>query len=255
MNPVVLHHGLFGGDSQLRRTFRPTFGGGIEQSIAAAGYPVYTSAVHPTAGVITRANQLRQWLLSIVPKIGPHRLTIIAHSLGGLDARYMLARMDMAHYVDALVTITTPHRGSPYADWCAEHLGRRLRGFDLVRRCGLDFGAITDLTTERCARFNEEIRDVPGVRYFSVSAARPWRQVPPWGMHSGHIVNRLEGPNDGLVSVRSSTWGTHLGVWQADHWHTINQRYALASLRDGDISPQYLSVLSAIHAMPVRQAS
>ena len=27
------------------------------------------------------------------------------------------------------------------------------------------------------------------------------------------------------MSVTSSTWGTHLGVWPADHWHTIIARY------------------------------
>jgi triacylglycerol lipase len=236
MIPIILHHGLFGAGS-----FK-----GVDRAIASAGHPVFVSSVHPTASIETRARQLREWILSLIPQFGGRRAILLAHSMGGLDARLMFSRLDMAKYFDALVTICTPHRGSPYADWCAHHVGKKLRGFELVRRFGLDMEAIHGLTTDGCARFNEQIADVPGIRYFSVSASRPWRKLPAFGIPSWYIVNRAEGENDGLVSVKSAQWATYLMNWQTDHWHAINQRYGLVAIKAGDISPHYLSLIKRI---------
>jgi triacylglycerol lipase len=137
-----------------------------------------------------------------------------------------------------------PHHGNAFADWCLRHLGHRLGGLRLARAWGVDVQAISDLTTENCRRFNEQVLDSPKVKYFSVSASRPWHRVPPFAMHSYKIVFDAEGENDGLVSVKSSIWGRHLGVWPADHWHTINHRLTI-ELTDptGDITPYYLDAL------------
>ena len=88
---------------------------------------------------------------------------------------------------------------------------------------------------------------VPSRRYFSVSASRPWHRVPAFALHSYKVVFDAEGDNDGLVSVHSSTWGEHLGVWPADHFHTINKRLVL-ELRNptGDITPYYLAALDEV---------
>ncbi len=171
----------------------------------------------------------------------------MAHSMGGLDARYAVAKLGLDAHVRAIVTITTPHRGSPFADWVVRHLGRRLGGFELCRRLGLDFQGISDLTTESCATFNDEVPDVPGVGYFSVSAARPWTRIAPFALPAYRVVYNAEGDNDGLVSVRSSTWGRHLGTWPADHWHTINHRF-LPEGRNGtgDIAPRWVEALRRV---------
>jgi triacylglycerol lipase len=236
MVPIILHHGFFGAGS-----FK-----GIDRAIGDLGHPVFVSTVHPTAGIERRAGELKEWVLSIAPQCSGRRAILIAHSMGGLDARYMISHLGMAEYVDALVTISTPHRGSPYADWCAEHIGRKLRGFEVVRRFGLDLDGVLDLCTDRCARFNEETRDVPGVRYFSVSVSCPWRELPAFGLPSWYIVQRADGENDGLVSVRSARWGTHLTTWHSDHWRAINQRYGLAAIKAGDISPEYIEIIREI---------
>jgi triacylglycerol lipase len=236
MIPIILHHGLFGVGS-----FK-----GIDRAITDAGYPAFVSTVHPTAGIEKRARQLQQWVLSIVPRFHGKRAVLIAHSMGGLDARYMLSHLGMAKHIDALLTISTPHRGSPYADWCAQHLGRKLRGFEVVRRFGLDMDGVLDVTTDRCARFNQETPDVPGVRYFSVSIACPWRELPAFGIPSWYIVQRADGDNDGLVSVNSARWASHLATWRTDHWRAINQRYGIAAIKAGDISPEYLGLIRGI---------
>jgi triacylglycerol lipase len=247
VTPIVLHHGLFQGNVGIGSVKRATFKG-IDKALIAAGFPVFVSSVHPTAGVEKRARQLKQWLLSIRSQHDSQKVILIAHSLGGLDARYMLTKLDMDKYVQTLVTVSTPHRGSPFADWCVENFAKKLNCFSLVRRLGWDIEAFEDLTTERCARFNEKIRNVPGVSYYSISASRPRSQMPAIAVHPWTIVRKAEGPNDGLVSVQSAKWGKHLGTWRVDHWQTINRHYGLAARRDGDISPRYVALLKSLHS-------
>ena len=249
MIPVVLHHGFMGlefraGPINLMSTFP-----GIDRGIAGRGHPLIVSRVHPTAGVATRARQLKEIILRQLHILGREheRVIVVGHSMGGLDARYMISRLGMADRVAALVTVTTPHRGTAYADWCVRHIGRRLRALQLLHLLKLDMGAALDLTTEGCRRFNEEVLDDPGVRYFSVSAARPWHRVPAFAMHAYRVVYAAEGDNDCLVSVRSSTWGEHLGTWPADHFHTINKRLVLELVNPtGDITPYYLRMLDEV---------
>jgi len=228
---------------------RLSYFGKIARALAARGHPLILPSVHPTAGVATRARQLKETILRQmeIQGLADRRVLVIAHSMGGLDARYMISKLGMDDKVAALISITAPHRGSAYADWCVRHLGQRLGGFQLMNLLGLDVQAVSDLTTESCRRFNDEVMDSPKVRYFSVSACRPWHRVPPFAMHSFKVIYDIEGENDSLVSVKSSAWGTSLGTWPADHWHTINKRLVV-ELRDptGDITPYYMRALDRV---------
>jgi triacylglycerol lipase len=166
----------------------------------------------------------------------------------------MITRLGMASEVEALVTISTPHRGSPYADWCLGTLGKRLGGVKLITLLHLDMHAVSDLTRESCARFNESVPDCPEVKYYSISAARPWNRVPAFLYHSHKVVHDAEGDNDGLVSVRSAQWGEHLETWPADHLHVINKRL-VPEIKDptGDIVPYYMRALDqVIQSVPQR---
>jgi triacylglycerol lipase len=159
----------------------------------------------------------------------------------------MIRKLGMDRHVAALLTVTTPHRGSPYADWCVRNLCERLYGFQLFNLLGLDVQAGNDLTTGHCARFNDEVTDSPDVAYFSVSASRPWQRVPAFMLHAWRVVSNAEGDNDCLVSVKSSPWGAHLGTWPADHFHTINRRLGLELTEPtGDITPYYLRALDEV---------
>lgn len=249
MTPIVLQHGL-GGFGRLKvGPLQLSYFGRIERAIVAAGHPLIVSGVHPTAGIERRARQLKENILrqSRTLGLGDQRLVILAHSLGGLDARFMITHLGMAQRVAALVTVCTPHHGSPYADWCATHLGKRLGGFALANFLGIDIGSLLDLTTRNCAAFNEQVPDAAGVRYFSISAARPAHRVPLFALHAYNVVRAAEGENDSLVSVRSAQWGEHLATWPADHWHTINRRYLLELQGPtGDIAPYWASALRQV---------
>ena len=252
MFPVVLHHGLFGtGDVRVGPVTISYFRG-IDRAIAGRGHPLIVTKVHPSSSVANRAMQLKANVLRSLSATGRtgQKVILIGHSMGGLDARYAVAKLGLAEHVAAVVTVTTPHRGSPFADWAVRNVMDRLGVGRVLNLLHLDVGAIADLTTDRCAAFNDRVADVPGIRYFSVSASRPWHRMPPFALHSHAVIRAAEGENDGLVSVRSSAWGTHLGTWPADHWHTINRRYLpeISAEPTGNIIPYWLRLLDRVTA-------
>jgi triacylglycerol lipase len=244
--PIILHHGLMGFGDVAIGPIKIAYFRGIDRALAQRGHPLIVSRVHPTGAIELRARQLKATILRGLKQHGREGspVLIIAHSMGGLDARYMISRLGMAGQVAGILTVSTPHRGSPYADWCLRNLGERLGGMRLMNFLGLDVRAVSDLTTERCRQFNREIKDAAGVQYFSISAARPWHRVPPFAVHAHKIVTDAEGDNDCLVSVKSATWGEHLATWPADHFHAINHKLIVEiKHKTGDITPYYLKAL------------
>ncbi|HEU4611724.1 MAG TPA: alpha/beta fold hydrolase, partial [Kofleriaceae bacterium] len=110
--PVVLVHGLFGFDRIGVPGVRLHYFRGIVNHLEHAGCHAHAVRLPAAASVPDRARILADKIAAL-----PHRrVDIIAHSLGGLDARYALAHLGLASKVRALVTIGTPHRGTPLAD-------------------------------------------------------------------------------------------------------------------------------------------
>jgi triacylglycerol lipase len=247
--PIVLHHGLILPGNVPIGPWRIGSFVGIDRALAERGHPLILTQVHPTAGVARRAAQLKQIVRDQLKRLGTSGpVILLAHSMGGLDARYMVAHLGMSRCVAAIVTLSTPHRGSPYADWAVRHL-TRFKALQLLNAIGLDVAAGHELTTDACARFNETTPDHPDVRYYSVTAARPLLELSPLLYQPSMIVAAAEGPNDGLVSVRSGTWANHLETWPVDHFHILNRRFLIEwRTRTGDVRPMYLRILDRLAA-------
>jgi triacylglycerol lipase len=155
----------------------------------------------------------------------------------------MISRLGMESRVLSLTTIGTPHRGSSFADWGWDRFARMVVPF--LRCIGMPHEAFIDLRTDMCRRFNEEVPNAPGVRYFSVAGVceKPWLG-PEWRLPYA-IVNRAEGPNDGVVSVTSAQWGEHTDIWSGDHLNLVNWPNRLARKRGVwcDRAPDYGRIL------------
>jgi triacylglycerol lipase len=216
--PIVLVHGLCGFDRiyAFRRPVVDYFPG-IPERLAAAGNRVYAARVSPTAGVASRALDLKRFIDRELP---PGPVHLIGHSMGGLDARYLVAKLGMENRVLSVTTVGTPHRGSAFADWGWSRLHRLV--VPLFRGVGIPHEAFADLRTDSCRRFNEDVPDVPGVRYFAVAGVCEWPWLGAEWLIPHTIVARAEGPNDGIVSVASATWGEHTDVWAGDHLNLVN---------------------------------
>ena len=215
---IVLIHGLSGFNALLagRRPAKEFFPG-VRKHLTEAGFDVFVPNVSPTASVAARAGELAA---ALEEHFGRRPLHLIGHSLGGLDARYLTTHLGYDERVVSLTTIGTPHRGSPFADWAVRRLERFYR--PLFRAFGVPVDAFRDLTTDACFRFNERTPDVPNVPVVSVAGVcdKPWLG-PEWWFPA-RIVDEAEGPNDGIVSLRSAAWGSRTETWQADHLNLVN---------------------------------
>ncbi len=216
--PIVLAHGLFGfsriglGPLTLTTYFR-----GIPDVLRGAGNRVLVTRVHPIAGVEFRGRRLGDRIRHVFPEEPVH---IIGHSLGGLDARRLLADAYWRGRVLSLTTIGTPHLGTLLADFAKLRVGRIYR---LLEMMGLDPRGFLDITRLAARRFHrryEEPRDIP---CFSLAGDPPTDEVT-WPLQRLHaVLGEMEGPNDGLVPVASAlAFGTPLPSWPADHLRQMN---------------------------------
>lgn len=180
--------------------------------------------VPPFANINTRAYALHKYILSQLPMLespsnnNPVKINLVAHSMGGLDARLLIANFNNPcnekYEIVSLTTLSTPHHGTAAANLA----------ISLVPQTFVDkfFPSVNQLTPEYLARFNQLITDDPNVKYFSYGAkfeASPTSIFYlPW-----LYVTKYEGPNDGLISLKSAHWGRWMGyVPDVDHADLIN---------------------------------
>ena len=182
-------------------------------------YPEATTLfapVSPLGSVPLRAEELAK---SIAAKFPAGPIHIIAHSMGGLDARCLLARNlhDLTGRVASLSTISTPHLGSPVADLLlGEPIGLEFPFRDfLAQFTPPNVHALLDLATTGAPGFTEP-DPVKGVRYFAYAGGGIGSAL----LFATHLyIKAREGENDGMVSVKSATWPDQLAEdpWNADH--------------------------------------
>lgn len=202
-NAVVLLHGFLGfvqiGPLHYFR--------GIVKTFNQAGIYCLSPQVPPAGTIQQRAESLANQLFQ--NNIQNH--TLIAHSMGGLDARYLISHLDPDHRIKHLITIGTPHHGSPVANW---FLNSRRPFPSWIRYRGMP--GLGELTPE--ARQANPIPDRVDVTYQSYASARPLHEIPFWlRPYSRMIPNE----NDGLVSVESAKWGDFQGTLHADHFELV----------------------------------
>src|SRR6266568_7396048 len=215
--PVVLAHGLLGFDQIRIGGARHDYFRGVSERLVREGCAVHRSRVAATASIAARAADLA----AFVEGLDARYVNVVAHSMGGLDARYALARLGMRRKVVSLVTIGTPHRGTPLADAGAS-LAARAGLFFALRRVGVDVQAFHDLTVARMAAFDKGAPDVRGVHYACViGAPGRKRDVSPILVPTFAWLRDVAGPNDGMVPADSQRWGEVLKVVPADHFAQI----------------------------------
>ncbi|KAK4076434.1 hypothetical protein Trihar35433_2994 [Trichoderma harzianum] len=241
--PIVLAHGLFGFSELRVSPLLPTieYWNGIKQALTANNCTVITATVPPSGSIEERAAKLAADILAQTTAASlpssqdadghattPPAVNIIAHSMGGLDARYMISLLRPSGIrIASLVTIATPHRGSSFADYLIERGAGPLhlpRLYGVIRRAGLGTSAFGQLTTRYMREeFNPRVRDDEGVRYFSYGAAIDEPSLLGAFRLPHGVVDKREGENDGLVSVKSSRWGVYKGTLMGvSHLDLIN---------------------------------
>lgn len=233
IQPIVLVHGVLGFDHVAVLGQKVVYFRGIADLLRAHGATVYTAKLPPLSSVPDRARALAEF----VDALPCDRVNLVAHSMGGLDSRYALARLGLADKVSSLITIATPHRGTPLADLIAGVAGlmpmRALRA--MVGQVGLDTAAVDWLTTHRTGVLNRDIEDIADILYGSIVGRTRRRAIlgnPV--LLSGHLyIAGRAGDNDGMVPITSQCWGEIIDEIDADHWAQIGWS------RSYDVAPVY----------------
>jgi triacylglycerol lipase len=259
--PIVLAHGFLGSANGFAG-FDPR----VSEALEADGHAVFRASVPPFGDVHQRALALAADVDRVLAETGAAKVDIIAHSMGGLDARELVSTLGYGDRVASLTTIATPHRGSAIAD---VSLGLLAGASDdalaaIAKLAGKSYGdvandadlrgALSDLSERGAEAFNRTHPDDARVYYQSWAGVSSVLAIPNPAdavacegrllAHAGRadfmsaivapaapFVAHGADPNDGFVRVSSAKWGTFRGCVPADHADEVG------FLRAGTIDP------------------
>ena len=242
--PLLLIHGAGFRDLKI-----PVYWGRIPNVLRSHGADVYFGEQDCWASTETNAHALCRRIDAILSETGAEKINIIAHSKGGLEARMTASSLGYGDRIASITTIGTPHRGSKtftkflraprvFFSIAAFAVNNWIR---LVGDKKPDFRRVCEeFSVVHMERFNAENPDVPGVFCQSVAGVmkRPFSDINL--STACFVLNKIEGPNDGLVSVESAAWGercieirgnTRRGI---SHLDEIDLRRAPFSRRTGE---------------------
>jgi triacylglycerol lipase len=271
----VLAHGLAGSVD----SFDPA----IVAALQADGYYVLRDAVPPVDSVAVRAASLASQVDTFMTANKLDRVHLIAHSMGGLDSRYLISSLHYASKITSLTTLGTPHRGSPLADIAlgithsitASQEDALLALTDVL---GPDVDsakvhrALVDLAEATAPAFNAANPDAAGVTYASYAGYSTLFGVTNWNADelcsatgvatpspsslpgelqlTGPIVGGFWlRPHDGVVPIDSATWTGSAGCIPTDHLDMTRAGAKDAADLDLSLVPFYRQIAARVGSL------
>jgi triacylglycerol lipase len=229
---------------------------GLQEHLAGRHEAIFPE-VPPTGAAEQRASLLADAIHQAYPQ-GAGPIHIIAHSMGGLDSRTLIARnlngLSVAGRIASLTTLSTPHRGSPVADLLAGPRPDGLRRViydtisQAIRVLGVDTGALANLTTQGTSTVPDPRQSHPHIRYrsyFASGRAGPLATcialAPTY-----HYIRTVTGQqNDGVVALESAKYGEfQQPLWPCDHVDMIGHNLDTADL--GGFQFDHFAAIDAI---------
>lgn len=258
--PLLLIHGTGIRDGRVN------YWGRIPGELERRGARVYFGGQDAWATVERNAETIHQRVMEVLEESGCERVHLIAHSKGGLDARYAISVLDMGAKVASLTTISTPHHGSRTMDgiYRLPKCLMRLTG-KIVNLCyriwgdkNPDFFAVCgQFTTAWAEAFNRRCPDVPGVLYRSCGGVMAGSSSDILMCWQHFIIKWIEGENDGLVTLESARWTNFRPVWRGagrrgvSHMDEVDFRRKPLHRRGQriDLTQQYIELVSELKTM------
>lgn len=218
--------------------------GAYQESLAKQGVPNLVCPKTPdndSRSLEQREEDCVQVLLAAHGENPESKFILVGHSMGGLIARELAQDPRVSDLVKSVVTISTPHRGTPFADAVLEHEEKNdKKAFDIIgwvaEIAGFSNAStryLPELRTNHSASPAEvftaqNMPDNPKIAYFSYSSAfnndpLNMLEIPhtllKQEIHSrGLDQTRFGADNDGVVPEYSQVYGTYLGHLEANHW-------------------------------------
>lgn len=255
-HPVLLCHG-YGAIASL---VKPSPLYDIAMLLRTHHVTAFAPNIVPYAKIETRAKSWVHLINRLTEQKSVDKINIIAHSMGGLDIRYALAKLDIAPKVVSFTSISTPHLGTSLAeltlktpeairdkladflDWMGDRIYPHTKSDSVGSAAQLTRRYITE-------EFNPNITNVPGVPYYSYSSAVGKGTAHPikvMGRYQNNYIYDQEGLNDGMVSVESAQWGEHIKTGNLSHLEQMHVR--IKSDREKVYQNFWLDVIQMLEA-------
>ena len=211
--PILMVHGVFFRDTKFFN-----YWGRIPGELITNGATIFYGNQPSAASIADSAAVLKARILQILSETGAEKVNIIAHSKGGLDCRYAIAKLGIGDCVASLTTVNTPHRGCLFADYLltkipidtqnaiAQTYNSALSKFGEKEA---DFlAAVNDLTDAHCRALDLEMPAPDNIFCQSIGSVLTKASSGKFPMNfSYQLVKYFSGENDGLVSEDSFRWG------------------------------------------------
>lgn len=235
--PIMLIHGI-----GYRDNGAGGYWGRIPEFLKARGARLWFGDQDAFGTIESNAAQLKLSAEQALRQSGAEKLNLIAHSKGGIEARYLISKLGMAEKTASLTTLATPHRGIVSMDRMKVRARPLYDGLVALfnRMLTVDGGeenaspkVYEQMTADYMRVFNMLVPDAEGVYYQSYAFdMKNILSDPAMGVFYS-FVRTMEGPNDGLVSVQSAKWGDFRGVYSGPGWCGISHPAAVDSKKRG----------------------
>lgn len=251
--PVVLVHGLAAKTFPFLNAF-----GSIPRFLQEKGLKIYVPNPDGVGTIAGNARQLQAEIESICQTEGCEKVNLIAHSKGGLDARYMICALSMHPKVASLTTLSTPHHGSRLSatllqlpKWVLQPLAFLINCFfRLFGDREPDILSVArELTDSAMETFNASVPNHPEVYYQSYSSQASRENA--FLVYIPYQISRHceQDETDGLVSVRSSRWGEYQGHIDGDLNHVQIISLTGSKRKRQAVAEFYLQIITQLRDM------
>ena len=257
--PIILVHGAGFRDNNLLISYW----GNIPKALKAQGAPVYFGNTDGWCSVENGAAALKKTVDQVLAKTKSEKVNIIAHSKGGLEARYMISSLGMAGKVASLTTIATPHQGSKamdiYLGW-PRVLRQVIGAFGTaIRFIWGDkhpsfFQGTEALGTGQMKAFNQKNPNKAGVDYQSFAGALHAPASDLILCWPALLIRNVDGENDGMVTVESAKWANFRGVLRGSGYRGVSHLDEV-DFRRNDVAIQPLLGAKSIRSFYVALAA
>lgn len=255
--PLLMLHGIGFRDYKY-----VNYWGRIPKLLIKNGATIYYGHQCAWGTIENCAAEIKEELIKIIEETGCEKVNIIAHSKGGLDARYLISSLDMGEHVASLTTIATPHHGSQLLTELNKLSDKTYRKVSNLidkyfRKLGDTnpdcYNSSKQLLPEATDKFNEENPDVPDVYYQSYAAVMKNAGSDHLLSVPYSVMRWVAGNNDGLVTVGSAVWGNFQGVIASGKRRGISHGDLIDLKREDikglDITEKYVEIVAKLKNM------
>ena len=213
--PLLMVHGM-----GFRDRKHLCYWGRVPKTLESQGARVFFGHQDSVGSVESNADIIARSLDNVLEITGAEKVNILAHSKGGLEARYLINH-GYKDKVASVTTIDTPHHGSKTVDFLMKAPKWMVKtaawGTDVwMKVLGDENPASYDcfdlFTTKTAEQFNIDNPAPDDIYCQSYAFKCKGSFSDPFFCITYPVIRRFDGDNDGMVSVASAKWANFKGV-------------------------------------------